>query len=711
MTAVELEEPAPAPIIGTWDHELRHEVLPFTIDVVANLLPIGVTVLYADPGVGKSMIAQAVEHGLGHGRPFGPWDDLDPQRCAVIDLEGDPALTQERGFSMSPWGTLATDTDDYDPAQWDSPHGIFHIRDRRTGDFGITGATAAERYLELVALLQQGVDDGKPWGYVRIDTLRDFVGTKPSDTNAYDWDKKWVTELNRLGKHYNCAILLLHHTNKAGAVSGSQGVAGGGECVIHLKENPDAEHPGEYLLHSEKTRRGEPFSYPMRMNTEGVWQFDPSLTAAQVNSAGLCRRIVDFIHARGALTTPEIRSLLREVPTATVKSALGRLQRRKHIRSRRGMWELIGPTPPPAPGPRMGICTVCKERMIVVNRDITTHPGCEPEAPPAPDMETLPAPVEPTARWSGLKAMTRSIDASPFHTVRVVPKAYRDQAPWNLMTEEMDGLFSWRRGSLDQLLVDQAAKVAVLDRRGSYITACGSVLIAPNQLAHSGALSHRGETAGIYLIDGIPWTDERIAHPLGRAAQSTRPDGRIWVTTPHLAKLDKLFAQKLIPRAPAIWDSWTARPTYSLFEKFGEETKAERQRAAQISEEEYNATKESASQAIRLLWPKAARSPIWRPDWRLSIVAESAIRHWSRTYAAVTNKDDPAVLLRMGTTDEADYLAPADAGPDWVPAPLTLGDQFGQMAHKVVKVGRGEEAVRYPSPLTLDTWKARHGVR
>jgi hypothetical protein len=722
---VDQAEALELPVLGTWDHDLRLELLPFVPDVVVNLLPVGVTVLYAEPGLGKSMLSQAVEHYVAYGRPFGHWPESEPSRCLVIDLEGDPALTQERGFSMTPWGMLETDTDEGRPlGDWMGRGGIFHLRSHATGDFGIDGKTIGERYLELDAILTESAEKGYPWRYVRIDTMRDFVGSKPADTNAYDWDKKWVTELNRLAKHHGCAFLLIHHTNKAGEISGSQGISAAGECTISLKRNP--EQDGECILKSEKTRRGAPFEYAMRMNSEGVWQFDPDTSVTQVANKGLCRKIVDIIHQQGPKTFSELKRTLYDAAANAVKAALHRLAGRREARYYHGAWELTVKNNADLAkiGPRMAFCSVCNERMTVIG-DATAHPGC---VPPAADDEELPEPDEETGTWSGSRSLKDSIAGSKFFSVPCIRKAERGQLPWPLITEQMDGHFrpAWHR---TDLAIGPADRIVILDRNGSYPSVGNSVPVAANVLKHSGAISERGRTAGIYLIDRPAWDRTDMPHPLGATADtSDRPDGRIWITTPHLIKLERLAAQGHL-RRPDIWDSWTAPVTWSLFEAFAQEVKA--QRAATYDPQqpggglEYVRVKRSSSVAIRGVWPKKTNSPHWRPDWHQSWEGESAVRHWSATFNAVqARKASDAVaweVLKMGNTDELVLLVRDGASvPDlatWAPppavagekAPITLGPEYGQYKHlqRVLLT----DGTRVPSPLTPQQWAMVRGNR
>ncbi|MFE2214499.1 hypothetical protein ACFW93_21460, partial [Streptomyces canus] len=71
--------------------------------------------------------------------------------------------------------------------------------------------------------------------------------------------------------------------------------------------------------------------------------------------------------------------------------------------------------------------------------------------------------------------------------------------------------------------------------------------------------------------------------------------------------------------------------------RFYEATRKARTELVQVGGDPYKAYKTRLSIALRLLWPKRAeqRSPFWRPDWRMSMVAEASVRHWSVAFRAV----------------------------------------------------------------------------
>jgi hypothetical protein len=289
------------------------------------------------------------------------------------------------------------------------------------------------------------------------------------------------------------------------------------------------------------------------------------------------------------------------------------------------------------------------------------------------------------------------------HPIRVIRKEERDSGPWPLISEHMDGEPRWvhpdvtatrvphirangRRVRRDQLDVPDSFGEGVLcliDRNGSFPSACSAVPLAPNKLLHTGPLDAYDKAgAGIYLIDIPAWTRTDMPHPLGRIIDRPDEDGRVWVTTPHIKQLVKLVRDNHLPAMPTIHDSWTGKANESLFKPFYEATRKARTELVQVGGDPYKAYKTRLSIALRLLWPKrpSQRSPFWRPDWRMSMVAEASVRHWSVAFRAV---EEGHRLLALRNVDAAVFWAPDGTAP----ATYRIGTGFGEVKAKFVQPG------------------------
>lgn len=686
-----------------------------------GLLYVGVTVLFSEPGLGKSMLTGAVEEHLAYGRPFGVWMPEHAHRCLVFDFEGDMRLASERSLANTPWGLLPSDHGRPMPA-----------------DIEYETEIPGHGFFERLAVLEQRLEaaraQGQPYSYVRIDTMRLFLGAKPHGVNAYEWDAACVGRLNRLALRYGIALVLVHHTNKAGEVSGSTGVAGSAVVVAQLKRNPDNDD--ECLLLSHKVRVDMPFRYPVVMDARGRWEFTEDITPTQAAVSGIKRDVVDLLTRRGPRTMADIREALPDHNRQALKTALRRLRDEYVILYRHGAWRFAQDRIAEHPK-----CLHCGEPMEVYEAGQRMHPTCQPDpaeqataakwlglpaipAPAAPaeegprghdahgqddqDDEDGQAPDEqdehPEAqKWPALRELQAAVAKSRMKPLPRVPGVERENAPWSLVVEKLDGHFRSRSWSGE--IPEGTEHVALFDRNGSYMSACSSVPVAPNKLTHTGPLGsdpgERKNRAGLFCILNFEWTDERIPHPLGRTVEGVAPGQPVWVTGSHLEFLDQWAAKGVTPVVDVV-DSWTGIRNTSLFEPFYKWTKLVRE---QTSGDERAAAKTAMSRALRSLHPRKARSPFWRPDWHKAVLAQAAIRHWIKAYQAVHAEESPAVLLSIGVVDEVAFAVPAGTAEPklWVPPGYRLGAGYGEVKHKEVKVD-GQEVM---SPVTVEQWLAR----
>lgn len=665
------------------------------------------------------MLTGAVEEHLAYGRPFGPWLPEHAHRCLVLDFEGDMRLASERSLMNTPWGLLQSDHGRPMPADIE-----YETEFPGDGFFGRLGAL--EQRLEMAR------QQGQPYSYVRIDTLRMFLGAKPHGVNAYEWDAACLQRLNRLALNYDVAIVLVHHTNKAGEVSGSTGVAGSAVVVCQLKRNPDNDD--ECLLLSHKVRVDAPFRYPVVMDDRGRWQFTEDITPTQAQLSGTKRDVADLLTRRGPRTMADIAEALPDRSRQALKTALRRLRDEFIVTYRHGMWRFAQERIAEHPK-----CISCGTPMEVYAVGQRMHPTCEPD--PAErataakwlGLPTVPPPAGPAIegqerehpdgqehgeqlhddedqepeedehpeaqKWPAIRELQAAIAKSRMKPLPRVNGAERENKPWSLVTEQMDGHFRTRSWTGE--MPEGTEHVVLLDRNGSYMSACSSVPVAPNKLTHTGPLDvlQRKNRAGLVCIRNIEWTRTDIPHPLGRTVEKVGPGEPVWITTSHLEVLDQ-WAAKGVKGFPVVEviDSWTGLRNTSLFEPYYKWSMLVREAT---SGEERARAKGAMSRAIRLLHPRKARSPFWRPDWHKAILAQAAIRHWIKAYQAV---DQGAVLLSIGANDEVAFAVPAGEDPTlWVPPAYKLGAGYGEVKHKEVLV-QGEKIL---SPVTIEQWNKR----
>lgn len=715
--------------------------------LIPGLLYFGATVIYADGGLGKTVFAHALEHHLAYGRPFGGWVTDQRTRCLTVSLEDDERQVGERSFRLMPSGALGTDghRDMTEAPGW---------HDMIEHAFYVAGDTFERRLDNLRLHLIAEAEAGRPFGYVRIDTYGDFVGGKPRDTNAYEWDKHCTTRMNKLALEFGIALVLIHHTNKKGEFSGSEGLRGGVTTLAVLErstEQPDTEAS----LRSLKCRVAPEFAYALAKTESGVWEFTEDVRPTEVELQGMSRAAFTILARSGAMTRQELsKQFTGPVNQNSLQVCLSRLKRKGILSFTQGQWSIAQLVADEGRLPRR--CKAdCGEPLIEDLYGDGYHATCAPTWPgpsPAPtppgEGPGLPVAVQPAlddehqgdeqppvptvpgprptegdeqqereiereffgdteARRSSqgaYKLMRASLAASrmkPLPNVPKVPKAHlghlgvRTDEPWTLIRESMDGRHRW---IADDLPSD--GWVTALDRTGSFPSACSSVPVAPNSLHHIGEVDESGrkQLAGIWRILVPAWTEEKderngkVGHPLGKLADGG-PGTEVWVTSSHLEHLDKLARLGRIEPVRVL-EGWAGRRSTSLFERFSD---AVRKIYAMPDSEERTNGKRGASQAIRALWTKEAPSPWHRPDWNVGIRAESAVRHWIRADQAAAAG---ARILAVGATDEVIVWTEDKPHAGWVPQPYILGTKFGEVKIKhPVRADGPKEAV----PLT--EWK------
>jgi AAA domain len=713
--------------------------------IVPGLLPVGLVLICGRPGGGKTTISAQLEHCVATGLPIAGYQPETPGRCLIIDYEGGPLLAINQSLRIAPWGELPTDyTGD--------PDEMIAVRTRWPG------ATFGERCTELEKAMRDAAHEGRPYRYVRIDTMRAFMGAPPQGMNSYQWDADCLIRVNALAREMAATIVVIHHPNKSGEISGSVGVEGSCSAAYMLQRKAGET---EGILKCIKNRVGPEISYAVEYNLRaGIWEFSDSITTAQAANTGIKRAIIDYLTGHGPSAGPDIRAGLPGTRDRTVRDMLTRLRADGWItRSDDGLWRLAAmptpdtpsqPTGPPAaaaphpadqPQPRkqypLGCCTVCRTPMTVVMPGQTTHPLCDPDPAPGPAAappaaagqpaghdgqatadgtgqardgsapETCPvcgelvtvADTHPecgerqdrAARWPGVKVMTDGIGKSRMKPLPWIPPAdhaaarpgmdNRDMPQWQAAAQVDIGAFRWRLPSLGEL--DPDALVSTLDRTASYPASCSSVPVAPNVLRPvqlDGDPKEAG-LAGVAEVNPAEWMLENLPHPLGRQAVPGQP---LIIPSGSLEELWALHRQGLIGE-PQVTRAWMGRRNTSLFEPFYKAVRAARAEHAG-DPAMTGAVKTASSIAIRLLYPRQAKSPWWRPDWYGAIVGQAMWRHWIRARQAV---DAGAVLVYLGSVDEAAYLIPPGVTDPaaWAPEPYKVdpaGQQFGSVKHKPV---------------------------
>lgn len=638
---------------------------------IPGLLEGRTTLLAGAGGSGKTTLTEQVVRHLSSKYQLGSFElPENPVGAWCVYLEDNESMAQDRSLRVANLGDLEED---------------------RTGESNVRYLMGRDWDIKsLREELEKARDDQTLPGVIMLDHLRILIGSQPAGMSPNDWERKNLLKIMDMAEEFGVHFVVLTHMNKAGSVSGTTELINSVDTAYVIEPCDDRKYA---TLKCCKMRLAPERDYALSKKANGTWGFDDEIYVSETLAVGIARDILAVLRTQG----PKTLAQLCMHPAVSgerrgIQQALTSAKRRGWVASRAGHWEAVLSEGDKALRPATE-CAVCGLHMSWMETpDQTMHPMCEaptPKPPPAPVVPAPRAEIDPddptNQEWTeaddkaeagqpfqGLAVLKESIKRSRMSPLPRVPLDQRDAEPWVHITERMGGEPRAKDWSRD---VPLGGELLVLDRNGSYPSAAGSVPLAPNKLLHTGPLdAYDSSKAGIYLVDLPKWNHPELPHPLGHIAATDAE--QVWISTPHLKLLlSQAAAGRIAP--VVIRDSWTGRANQSLFEHF---TKAARAARGELigTGEPYTQYKRSVSTALRLLWPKEARSPFYRPDWRTAVVAEASVRHW--VYAAKAVRLG-ATLISLRNVDEAVFWTPDGQ----VPEPYVLGDNFGQVKIKAAE--------------------------
>jgi hypothetical protein len=187
-------------------------------------------------------------------------------------------------------------------------------------------------------------------------------------------------------------------------------------------------------------------------------------------------------------------------------------------------------------------------------------------------------------------------------------------------------------------------ELTILDATGAYLSAASSVEVAHGALQRTGAVPFDPRRPGYWLVEAHPWPAwDRIMSPLGGRSDARRSPGAVWLAGPTVQLLAQLTEAGHWPGVEVL-DSWTAdRPVRLRTWAAAIRDDRERHRAAACehpapgccsAHERLESVKVGYAQAVVLMGEKD-RSPVYRPDWRDAIRAQSAASIWRYAWRAL----------------------------------------------------------------------------
>jgi hypothetical protein len=702
---------------GDWPH------------IVPGLLPVGLVLIYGRPGVAKTTMSAQLEHCIAAGTPVAGYQPDAPGRCLVIDFEGGPMLAIGQSLRIVPFGELATDVTG-------DPDEMISVRTAWPGgDF-------AERAAELEKVLREASHAGRPYRLVRIDTMRAFMGPPPLGMNAYQWDADCLIRINALARELHTAIVVIHHPNKSGEVSGSVGIEGSCTASYRL-ERKAGESEG--LLRCTKNRVGPEQSYAVEFDTRaGTWTFSDQISAAQAANTGVKRQIIDYLTEHGPAAGPDIRAALPNVRDRTVRDMLTRLRHDGWVdRSHDGAWMLAGPSatatepPPPARpaqaavadgqpadqrGPRkrypVGTCAACGTPMTILWPGQTRHPLCDPASEPAapqppPTPATAPAPeAEPDspagdtcavcgeprtdadthpdcddhlaseAKWPAVAAMREAFTTSRMKPIPWIPPPGHPAVKQGMHTRDMP---PWRAAEETDTGAFKWIRPRLLEEFGP-----DRLVLTIDRIASFPSACSSVPVAPNVLrpvqLEGDP-----KAEGLAGIARVIVPD---WTRTdlPHPLGRHAVPGQPLVIPSGTLEELWALHRQGLITEPQVIEAFMGR-RNTSLFEPFYKAVKaardEHAGDAIMTVAVKRSSSKAVRllypqrvksPWWRADWYGAIVGQAMMRHWIRGRQAVDAGhVLCGMGSVDAASYLVPDGADPDtWAPKPPYKIDLSGR---------------------------------
>lgn len=321
---------------------------------VPGVIPEGVTLLAGAPKVGKSWLALNLAVSVATaGKALGRVD-VDEGDVLYLALEDNPRRLQSR---------------------------LTKVLGAGAGPARLTFAVSCEALpvggSERIAGWLDAHPDAR---LVIVDVFARVRGAAPPNMSSYDADYLAMGQLKRLGDRYGVAILVVHHTRKAGSedfldqVSGTNGLAGSADAVIVLKRTRGKADAELHLTGRDVTE------------AEYALDFDPSLgawrmldgPAADYSLGDTRKTILAHLRTTGGGTPKEIADALSLNYETTKKTCKRMFDDDQLDSDGQGLYFPLSPVPPVPAVPENG---VSESLSTVPEEEGQGHEGHEGQSP------------------------------------------------------------------------------------------------------------------------------------------------------------------------------------------------------------------------------------------------------------------------------------------------------------------------------------------
>lgn len=179
--------------------ELKNKELPKFEYIIDVLIPKGgISMMYGDPGVGKTFFALSIACAVASGKQLLRWNVEEPRKVLYIDGEMAPTILKDR---------LKDLVVNYDEQLVDENLSFLSANLQREPFIDFGDKEARDKLDEVV----------KNFDLIIFDNLSTLFDVEDDKADAWHPIQKWFLKLRSEGK----SVLLVHHTTKGGLQRGT----------------------------------------------------------------------------------------------------------------------------------------------------------------------------------------------------------------------------------------------------------------------------------------------------------------------------------------------------------------------------------------------------------------------------------------------------------------------------------------------------------